>query len=283
MNEKLKKYSKKLFYKTRILKFFDDIDNKKNGKKFFKALKTNYHDLANFNKYKEYVANYANIKLEDFDRIREETYKTARNTMVDCTTDTAQKLFEGKTPENWILINYNCQTKYKKHYNFIVNYFKDKKDIVMGDYGCGCAVQSFALFDDSNIDIKSIDLYEIQNDVADFVKNTIQNHYADKNIVWNDVLTTPLPKDKYDLITCLDVLEHLVNPTEIIKKLTDSLKTGGLLVLAAPWEVDDPAHIPEAADDFYNNGGYKYFKKHYKKLLHFSEACHISGAYKKIR
>jgi len=41
-----------------------------------------------------------------------------------------------------------------------------------------------------------------------------------------------LPLDRaYDVITCLDVLEHVVNPLALVRHLTDHLKPGGSLLL----------------------------------------------------
>ncbi len=40
----------------------------------------------------------------------------------------------------------------------------------------------------------------------------------------------PLSRD-YDLITCMDVLEHVINPLEVVRHLTEHLKPGGTLHL----------------------------------------------------
>lgn len=43
-----------------------------------------------------------------------------------------------------------------------------------------------------------------------------------------------LPSDSIDLILCLDVLEHLVNPWETIRRLDSLLKPGGLWIISVP-------------------------------------------------
>jgi 2-polyprenyl-3-methyl-5-hydroxy-6-metoxy-1,4-benzoquinol methylase len=43
-----------------------------------------------------------------------------------------------------------------------------------------------------------------------------------------------LPAASIDLILCLDVLEHLVNPWEVIRKLDGLLKPGGQLIVSVP-------------------------------------------------
>jgi 2-polyprenyl-3-methyl-5-hydroxy-6-metoxy-1,4-benzoquinol methylase len=43
-----------------------------------------------------------------------------------------------------------------------------------------------------------------------------------------------LPQASFDLILCLDVLEHLVNPWEAVRKLDSLLKPGGLWIISVP-------------------------------------------------
>lgn len=43
-----------------------------------------------------------------------------------------------------------------------------------------------------------------------------------------------LPPGSIDLILCLDVLEHLVNPWETIRRLDSLLKPGGLWIISVP-------------------------------------------------
>lgn len=51
-----------------------------------------------------------------------------------------------------------------------------------------------------------------------------------------DIEKTPLnlPPASVDLILCLDVLEHLVNPWETIRRLDPLLKPGGLWIISIP-------------------------------------------------
>lgn len=60
-----------------------------------------------------------------------------------------------------------------------------------------------------------------------------KNSVADVKIL-ADLHAVRLEPETYDLVVCWDVLEHLHTPTRVIRILTDALKVGGLLVLAAP-------------------------------------------------
>lgn len=60
-----------------------------------------------------------------------------------------------------------------------------------------------------------------------------RNQYA-KTKVLADLHEVELPRDRYDLVVCWDVLEHLENPAVVAEKLLASTKPGGFLVIAAP-------------------------------------------------
>lgn len=43
-----------------------------------------------------------------------------------------------------------------------------------------------------------------------------------------------LPQNHYDLILCLDVLEHLINPWDVLQKLTQCLTPNGCIIISLP-------------------------------------------------
>lgn len=60
-----------------------------------------------------------------------------------------------------------------------------------------------------------------------------------------DLKREPLPHRHFDVVLCLDVLEHVPRPIEVIRTLRDAMVPGGLLFLNAPFGVDPdrPMHI----------------------------------------
>lgn len=69
------------------------------------------------------------------------------------------------------------------------------------------------------------------------VNRVIAEHARDVqklNVIHGKFLDTDLPLNHYDLITLIDVLEHLRNPLLSIKKCHTHLKSGGLLVIKVP-------------------------------------------------
>jgi 2-polyprenyl-3-methyl-5-hydroxy-6-metoxy-1,4-benzoquinol methylase len=44
----------------------------------------------------------------------------------------------------------------------------------------------------------------------------------------------PLPEHKYDVVFAMEVLEHLKNPISALSNMYDSLKEGGIIIMATP-------------------------------------------------
>lgn len=49
-----------------------------------------------------------------------------------------------------------------------------------------------------------------------------------------DILDAPFQRASFDVITCFDVLEHLYQPREVIKKIREWLKPGGIFYVLVP-------------------------------------------------
>ncbi len=60
-----------------------------------------------------------------------------------------------------------------------------------------------------------------------------------------DLKHQALERERYDVITCFDVLEHVPNPLAALRSIRDALRPGGILFLYAPFGYDPvrPMHI----------------------------------------
>lgn len=60
-----------------------------------------------------------------------------------------------------------------------------------------------------------------------------------------DLKVDSLPNSAFDMVTAMDVFEHLVDPVETIERLSDTLKPGGFFFARLASEVDEnrPQHI----------------------------------------
>ncbi|HXO22250.1 MAG TPA: class I SAM-dependent methyltransferase [Thermoanaerobaculia bacterium] len=58
---------------------------------------------------------------------------------------------------------------------------------------------------------------------------------VDKFLCGNvETMDIDLPTNHFDVVLCADVLEHLIDPWRVVRKLTIHLKSGGLLVSSIP-------------------------------------------------
>jgi SAM-dependent methyltransferase len=71
------------------------------------------------------------------------------------------------------------------------------------------------------------------DNVTDYWPRGMSNrHY---HVIHDDIVSTQLPKERYDLITCISVLEHIVSHRQAVASMFSLLKPGGLLVLSFPY------------------------------------------------
>jgi len=72
---------------------------------------------------------------------------------------------------------------------------------------------------------------------------------------------------QYAMIYCVDVLEHLLNPSDIfLNKIDPLLIRGGLLYIKAPWR-GQLTHLDEAPENFYRWGGRKQLSRKYTTIM----------------
>lgn len=66
----------------------------------------------------------------------------------------------------------------------------------------------------------------------------------------------PLEHNTFDYVVCLEVIEHMTNPSQLIRRLADVLKPGGLLVLSTPNILSMKSRLR-----FLTEGAWEYFRE----------------------
>jgi len=81
-----------------------------------------------------------------------------------------------------------------------------------------------------NYDVTAVD---ISKEMCEILKKKYKNFLKDKKlrIINSKVEDTNFNRDEFDLITCYSVLHHLPNYVNVIRKLSISLKKGGIMYL----------------------------------------------------
>lgn len=130
---------------------------------------------------------------------------------------------------------------------------EDNKEIL--DAGCGFGqYDSFMLKKIKNVRIKSVDIKEhYLSECRVYFKKQIQ----DKKICFENVDLHNLKyHEKFDLVLCVDVLEHIEDDDKVLKNFYNSLKKEGKLLVHSP--VSDSAEVKKKAnfsvDEHYRQG-----------------------------
>jgi 2-polyprenyl-3-methyl-5-hydroxy-6-metoxy-1,4-benzoquinol methylase len=113
------------------------------------------------------------------------------------------------------------------------------------DYGCGIGSNGF-LFNEAGFEVTLADLDSFSLDFAKFI---IKKHDLHVKVIETDKTEI---KDKFDVVLCLDTLEHVKEPKKLLEKLASLLNNGGKLFLTvAEPDPHHPMHF-KMGDDFWN-------------------------------
>lgn len=111
------------------------------------------------------------------------------------------------------------------------------------DVGCGEGILAIILAREG-INVTGID---INSDALSYAQNLLGNELeivrAKVNFIHGDVLNTELNKTEFDTVILGEVIEHLLHPDLIIKRVCSYLKPGGKLLVTTPFGYfPDPDH-----------------------------------------
>lgn len=139
-----------------------------------------------------------------------------------------------------LLIKYD--NEYKKVYMDFIHIIKNvlKKEKLsakkMEALDIGCFTGSFLLL------LKKIGFgvtgLELQQDAVTIAKKRLHNR-----VFTVDIMTDKLPNKKYDLVSMLGLIEHVKNPTLLIKKTKSLLNENGLIIIQTPDSASIPAQV----------------------------------------
>jgi 2-polyprenyl-3-methyl-5-hydroxy-6-metoxy-1,4-benzoquinol methylase len=108
------------------------------------------------------------------------------------------------------------------------------------DFGSGVGV-SAVLF---HKHVETVTLADVSSTLLDFCRWRLRQRGIKADFI--DLKTASLPANRFDLVTAMDVFEHLEDPSEAIASLDRALKPGGFVFgrfAADPADADRPQHI----------------------------------------
>ena len=82
----------------------------------------------------------------------------------------------------------------------------------------------------------AVDYFEVSDKCVRFANSLAERSNCPLNVLDHK---DKIPLGAYEAVLCLDVLEHVPNPCELVRELTEYLKPGGFLIVHAPfWFID---------------------------------------------
>lgn len=134
--------------------------------------------------------------------------------------------------EGWKRISYGPSFRHKKRLmlKLLKKYRLDKNSKIL-DIGCGEGSTLLYLNDESN------KLYGM--DISEEAIELSKNNLMDATYFLGDITKKEtLPDQKFDLIICSEVLEHITDDAVAIENISSLLKKGGYLIITVPHRKD---------------------------------------------
>ncbi|MCC7491325.1 MAG: class I SAM-dependent methyltransferase [Fimbriimonadaceae bacterium] len=146
------------------------------------------------------------------------------------------------------------------------------------DYGCGSGLLSYSFLDQLGDAV----LCDVPNSNQEFLRWRLAHHQQRNAAAVTPEEAAALPEQTFTLVVCIDVLEHLAEPTAVLQQLHRLLRVGGLLLHRSPWARDDEdldEHLPEATADWHRPGGGRDFlAQHFRCVVEIESG----GLYQRI-
>lgn len=144
------------------------------------------------------------------------------------------------------------------------------------DFGCGTAAIS-SCWQRSFAPSAELLLADVENLSREFIRYQCKK-YPEYKVLLTEVTLDDVPDNSFDLVLCIDVLEHLRSPSKTFFLLDQKLRYGGFLLLQAPWG-GHPEHLEEAPQDWQTSGGKSALHTRYLQLAKMNDALDTSGLY----
>jgi len=100
------------------------------------------------------------------------------------------------------------------------------KGRVVLDVGCGDGARYGARVREGQVEVHGVDISQVAVDAARAVGIDARVARLEEPL--------PYPDATFDVVICLEVLEHLVNPGAVVREIRRVLKPGGLALMSVP-------------------------------------------------
>ena len=125
----------------------------------------------------------------------------------------------------------------------IKKYFPKDKPIRFYDAGAGFGQYSYFIL--KHFKKAKVHAVDLKTDYMDsFARYAAKHNWQDFTAQQAD-LTAYVPKDKFDLILAIDILEHIENDEQVLQNFRQVLEKNGKLIISSPSNFDESAKFTE--------------------------------------
>lgn len=115
-------------------------------------------------------------------------------------------------------------TSVKRRHPNLLKLLRLAKNMTCLDFGSGVATHAFALAENEN----DVTISDLAGPLLRFAIARMIRRGLDIDVI---VGSDDLPENKFDIVICTDVLEHVFDPLEEVRRITESMKPKGFLHL----------------------------------------------------
>jgi ubiquinone biosynthesis O-methyltransferase len=137
----------------------------------------------------------------------------------------------------------------KARYDIVLNIIREEKPSKILDVGCGDGALTYLMSMDGP-KVVGIDTSPL---AISYARQMTRSLNSQLEFVVGSALQIPFGDAAFDIVTAIDIIEHMDKPDDMIKECRRAVKPGGLVVLSTPQRLTetpiDPLHIKE----FYAN------------------------------
>lgn len=117
----------------------------------------------------------------------------------------------------------------------LINYYISKHPFKINIADLGSGSQTQIINGIKNKHLLNYTAVDADSDcLIQFSENTVKKNNITLKTIHGDIQVLPLKKANYDIVLCLETLEHIKNPSNALKKILSIAKPDSVIIFSTP-------------------------------------------------